>query len=217
MSRKKSNDRSFYCSCYYDLTFMKFCKKRKKRIGKNCQIRYWRPFVTSAPLSLMPVHAEPLRMRTNVVYFRVMQRLYRCEWNWLWVNYIHVPAHGCFESPYISDGYPWPFRPKTRVHAILTIACFPPCKCMNSGECIESLVPSSNLVCTYRHRFHEVRALRALMHAARALRENGDDMLAIQYMHWSLTSVCVCVADNLSPLNQGGGLPCWTLHSSVSG
>ena len=26
------------------------------------------------------------------------------------------------------------------------------------------------------HRFHEVRALRALMHAARALRENGDDM-----------------------------------------
>ena len=28
----------------------------------------------------------------------------------------------------------------------------------------------------YRHRFHEVRALRALMHAVRALRENGDDM-----------------------------------------
>ena len=29
---------------------------------------------------------------------------------------------------------------------------------------------------SYRHRFHEVRALRALMHAARTLRENGDDM-----------------------------------------
>ena len=25
-----------------------------------------------------------------------------------------------------------------------------------------------------RHRFHEVRALRALMHAARAPRENGE-------------------------------------------
>ena len=29
----------------------------------------------------------------------------------------------------------------------------------------------------YRHRFHEVRALHALMHAARALRENGDDII----------------------------------------
>ena len=49
-------------------------------------IRYWRPFVTSAPLSRMPVHAEPLHMCTNVVYFRVMRRLYHCEWNWLCVN-----------------------------------------------------------------------------------------------------------------------------------
>ena len=28
----------------------------------------------------------------------------------------------------------------------------------------------------YRHRFHEVAALRALMRAARPLRENGNDM-----------------------------------------
>ena len=50
-------------------------------------LRYWRPFVTSAPLSSMPVHAEPLRMRTNVVKnFRVIRRLYRREWNWLCVN-----------------------------------------------------------------------------------------------------------------------------------
>ena len=49
-------------------------------------IRYWRPFVTSAPLSWMPVHAEPLRMRTNVLYFRVMRRLYRREWHLLCVN-----------------------------------------------------------------------------------------------------------------------------------
>ena len=47
---------------------------------------YWRPFVTSDPLSWMPVNAEPLRMCTNVVYFRVMWRLYRREWNWLCVN-----------------------------------------------------------------------------------------------------------------------------------
>ena len=39
---------------------------------REFSIRYWRPFVTSAPLSRMPVHAEPLRMRTNVVYFRVI-------------------------------------------------------------------------------------------------------------------------------------------------
>ena len=30
-------------------------------------MRYRREFVTSAPLSWMPAHAEPLRMRTNVV------------------------------------------------------------------------------------------------------------------------------------------------------
>ena len=29
---------------------------------------------------------------------------------------------------------------------------------------------------TYRHRFHEVAALHALMRAARPLRENGNDM-----------------------------------------
>ena len=42
-------------------------------------IRYWRQFITSAPLSSMPVHAEPLCMRTNVVDFRVMRTLYRRE------------------------------------------------------------------------------------------------------------------------------------------
>ena len=31
-------------------------------------MRYRREFVTSAPLSWLPVHAEPLRMRTNAVY-----------------------------------------------------------------------------------------------------------------------------------------------------
>ena len=46
-------------------------------------MRYWSLNVTSAPLSWMPVHAEPMRMRTNVVYFRVIRRLYRREWNWL--------------------------------------------------------------------------------------------------------------------------------------
>ena len=32
------------------------------------------------------VHTLLLRMHTNVVYFRVMRRLCRCEWNWLCVN-----------------------------------------------------------------------------------------------------------------------------------
>ena len=56
--------------------------------GQSCHkaIRYRRPFVTSAPLSWMQDHAEPMRMRTNVVYFRVMRRLYRREWNWLCLN-----------------------------------------------------------------------------------------------------------------------------------
>ena len=31
-------------------------------------------------------------------------------------------------------------------------------------------------VLSFRHRFHEVAALRALMRAARPLRENGNDL-----------------------------------------
>ena len=46
------------------------------QLHKRLAMRYRREFVTSAPLSWMPVHAEPLRMRTNVVYFRVIRRLY---------------------------------------------------------------------------------------------------------------------------------------------
>ena len=38
-------------------------------------VRHFRSIVT-----------EPLRMRTNVVYFRVMRRLYHRKWNWLCVN-----------------------------------------------------------------------------------------------------------------------------------
>ena len=44
----------------------------------------------------MLVHAEPLRMRTNVVYFWVIRRLYRREWNWLCncVNHIFNRRRG---------------------------------------------------------------------------------------------------------------------------
>ena len=38
------------------------------------------------------VHALLLRMCTNVVYFRVMRRLCRREWNWLW-NWLCVNLH----------------------------------------------------------------------------------------------------------------------------
>ena len=38
------------------------------------------------------VHALPLRMHTNVVYFRVMRKLCRREWNWLW-NWRCVNLH----------------------------------------------------------------------------------------------------------------------------
>ena len=55
-------------------------------------IRYWRPFVTSAPLSCHAGSRGPMRMCTNVVYFRVMRRLYRREWNWLW-NWLCVNQH----------------------------------------------------------------------------------------------------------------------------
>ena len=40
-----------------------------------------------------------------------------------------------------------------------------------------STIVSFVLFISYRHRFHEVAALRALMRAARLLRENGNDML----------------------------------------
>ena len=40
------------------------------------------------------VHALLLRMHTNVVYFRVMRRLYRREWNWLYAwTCIHDNGH----------------------------------------------------------------------------------------------------------------------------
>ena len=38
------------------------------------------------------VHTLILRMHTNVVYFRVMRRLYRRKWNWLW-NWWCVNKH----------------------------------------------------------------------------------------------------------------------------
>ena len=44
----------------------------------------------------------------------------------------------------------------------------------NPHCCLGKLI---KLELTFCHRFHEVRALRALMHAARGLRENGDDFI----------------------------------------
>ena len=55
-------------------------------------MRYRREFVTSAPLSCHAGSRGSMRMRTNVVYVRVMQRLYRREWNWLW-NWLCVNQH----------------------------------------------------------------------------------------------------------------------------
>ena len=46
----------------------------------------------SAPLSCLAGSRELMRMRNNIVYFRVMQRLYRREWNWLW-NWRCVNLH----------------------------------------------------------------------------------------------------------------------------
>ena len=40
----------------------------------------------------------------------------------------------------------------------------------------EKMIHKSFRTHTFRHRFHEVAALRALMHAARPLRENGNDL-----------------------------------------
>ena len=80
---------TFFKTCWNDPDFSHCWSPSAISIAKRLRpqtIRYWRPFVTSAPLSWMQVHAEPLRMRTDVVYFRVMRRLYRREWNWLCVN-----------------------------------------------------------------------------------------------------------------------------------
>ena len=60
-------------------------------VGRYC---YWRPFVTSTPLSWIVVHSEPLRLRTNVVYFRVMRRLYRRECNWLAYAWTSIHDNG---------------------------------------------------------------------------------------------------------------------------
>ena len=39
-----------------------------------------------APLSCLAGSRGLMRMHTNIVYFRVMRRLYRRKWNWLCVN-----------------------------------------------------------------------------------------------------------------------------------
>ena len=59
------------------------------------------------------VHALLLRMHTNVVYFRVMRRLCRREWNWLW-NWRCVNRH------------PWQ---RTRDHGVwrLTLTAYTRC------------------------------------------------------------------------------------------
>ena len=44
-------------------------------------------------------------------------------------------------------------------------------------ECEKKIITCSRRCSYIRHRFHEVRALRALMHAARALRENDYDLI----------------------------------------
>ena len=54
------------------------------------------------PLLWMPVHAEPLRMRTNVVHFRVMRRLYTVanEIDYAWTS-IHDNGQGVTASDVI--------------------------------------------------------------------------------------------------------------------
>ena len=51
---------------------------------------------------------------------------------------------------------------------------------------------------TYRYRFHEMAALRAIMHAARPFRENGDD---IGGQNWT------------SPLDNGPNSQRWVKSS----
>ena len=41
----------------------------------------------------------------------------------------------------------------------------------------------------YRHRFHKVRALRALRHTVRPLRENGNDMHSQQTQAKHLSNI----------------------------
>ena len=58
------------------------------------------------------VHALLLRMHTNVVYFRVMRRLCRREWNWLWIFFfffIFLFYLTCFTT--VPIFYAW-----TRIH-----------------------------------------------------------------------------------------------------
>ena len=49
-------------------------------------IRCWSPNVTRSVVIVSWFTRNYWRMRTNVVYFRVMRRLCHCEWNWLCVS-----------------------------------------------------------------------------------------------------------------------------------
>ena len=52
-----------------------------------------------------------------------------------------------------------------------------------SGQCSPKNKLFSDLLVSYRHRFHEVMAQRALMHAVPSLRENGNDMIDETFSH----------------------------------
>ena len=83
-------------------------------------MRYRREFVTSAPLSCHAGSRGPMRMRTNIVYFRVMRRLYRREWNWLW-NWLCVNQH------------PWQ---QTRGHGVWRLTSIAHWECVGLWTCV---------------------------------------------------------------------------------
>ena len=91
----------FCCRVYHQHGIMKKYNIRLKLIreapalvsGKlDFDHTLWKPKRHSLRCHDFMVHASLLRMCTNVVYFRVMQRLCRREWTWLW-NWRCVNQH----------------------------------------------------------------------------------------------------------------------------
>ena len=79
----------FFLHCLQFLTPCTLPWSNKYKYGTNTLLK---PKRHSLRCHDFMVHALPLRMCTNVVDFRVMRRLCRREWNWLW-NWRCVNQH----------------------------------------------------------------------------------------------------------------------------
>ena len=94
----KWNTQYYFCHSMFGCHESESISLNEHRNQVMCQMKHSADYTLLKPkrhslrCDSFMVHALLLRMRTNVVYFRVMRRLCRREWNWLW-NRLCVNQH----------------------------------------------------------------------------------------------------------------------------